>query len=262
MQCNLFDLKGKTAIVTGGRRGLGQIMAKGLNQYGANVVVVGRTDDFVETLSLLNQNSMAFTVDITKDDQVKDMVKRVEDKFGAVDILVNNAALSLPQDTFKMNPEEFRKVFDANVVGMFLCCRAVFSGMKKRKRGKIINIASVYGMVGIDKSLYVDDLDSKSFDLHSYTSSKGAVINLTRDLAVYWGRFNINVNTISPGMMVTKLQRKLFDKKVISKLEKRIPMKRVGDPSELIGGVVFLSSDASNYVNGHNMVVDGGWVCW
>ncbi len=258
---NLFDLTGKTAIVTGGRRGLGQMMAKGLNQYGANVVIVGRTDDFDETLSMLGLNSMAFTVDITKDEQVKSMVKKVEDKFGAVDILVNNAALSLPQDTFNMSQEEFGKVFDTNVVGMFLCCRAVFSSMKKRGGGKIINIASVYGIVGIDKSLYVDDLE-KTFDLHSYTSSKGAVINLTKDLAVYWGRFGINVNAISPGMMVTKLQRKTFDKEVISKLEKRVPMKRVGAPSELIGAVVFLASDASNYVNGHNLVIDGGWVCW
>lgn len=116
-------------------------------------------------------------------------------------------------------------------------------------------------MVGIDKSLYADDLD-KPFDLHSYTSSKGGVVSLTRDLAVYWGRFGINVNSISPGMMIAKLQRKVFDKKVLSNLEARVPMKRVGDPKELIGGVVFLASDASSYVNGCNLVIDGGWVCW
>jgi len=261
MKKNLFDLTGRTAIVTGGRRGLGQAMAKGLNDYGANVAVVARTDEFDETMSMLNKNSMAFTVDIKKDEQVRDMVKRVEDRFGAVDIMVNNAGLSLWQDTFKMPAEEFTDVVDTNILGTFLCSRSVYPGMKKRKWGRIINIASVYGMVGIDKSLYVDNMN-KSFDLHSYTASKGGVINLTRDLANYWGRFGINVNAISPGMMVTKLQRKLFDKEVLKKLEKRIPMNRVGDPSELVGAAVFLSSEASSYVNGCNLVVDGGWVCW
>jgi len=236
-------------------------MAVGLNKYGANIAIVARTDDFSETLSMLGKNSIAFTTDISIDSEVKEMIKRVKDKFGSVDILVNNAALSLSQDTFNMPPEEFSKVFDANVLGMFLCCRAAFPVMKEQGRGKIINIASVYGMLGIDKSLYVDDLE-KTFDLHSYTSSKGAVINLTKDLAVYWGSYGINVNAISPGMMVTKIQRQIFDATVISKLEARIPMKRVGDPSELVGGVVFLASDASNYVNGHNLVIDGGWVCW
>ncbi len=261
MNNNIFDLSGKTAIVTGGRRGLGQAMAKGLNDYGAKVAVVGRTDDFKETLSMLDSNSMAFTVDILKDNQVKKMVKKVEKSFGTVDILVNNAALSLVQDTFKMSSKGFKNVVDTNILGTFLCSRAVFKGMKKKGSGRIINIASVYGMVGIDKSLYVDDID-KSFDLHSYTSSKGGVINLTRDLAAYWGRFGINVNAISPGMMITKIQRKVFDKKVLNNLEKRIPMKRVGDPNELIGGVVFLASEASSYVNGCNLVIDGGWVCW
>ncbi len=257
----LFDLSGKTVIVTGGRRGLGQAMAKGLNDYGANIAIVARTEEFDETMSMMNNNSMAFTVDITKDDQVKDMVKRVEGRFGGVDIMLNNAGLSLSQDTFNMPAEEFKEVIDTNILGTFLCSRAVFPGMKKRKWGRIINIASVYGMVGIDKSLYVDDLD-KDFDLHSYTSSKGGVINLTRDLAAYWGRFGVNVNAISPGMIVTELQRKIFNKEVLKKLENRIPMKRVGAPEELVGAVVFLSSEASSYVNGCNLVVDGGWVCW
>lgn len=257
----LFDLTGKIAIVTGGRRGLGQVIAVGLNNYGADVAVVGRTDDFDTTLSMLNNNSMAFKVDITKDKEVVDMVKKVEDKFGAVDILVNNAGISIPQDTFNMSPEEFREILDVNVLGMFLCSRAVFSGMKKRGFGKIINIASVYGIVGIDKSLYVDDIE-KSFDLHAYTSSKGAVINLTKDLAAYWGRFGINVNAISPGMMATKEHRKNMGEKVFTNLESRIPMKRMGDPSEVVGSAVFLASEASSYINGANIVVDGGWTCW
>lgn len=261
MKDNMFDLTGKTAIVTGGRKGLGQIMAKGLNEYGANVAVVGRTDDFDETLSMLGSNSIAFPVDITKDDQVKSMVEKVEDKFGAVDILVNNAGLSLFQDTFNMSPKEFTEVLDVNVLGTFLCSRAVFPGMKKRKSGKIINIASVYGILGIDKTLYIDDIN-KTCDLHSYTASKGGVINLTRDLAVYWARFGINVNAITPGHVFTREQQKRFDKKVYSKIEARLPIKRVGDPAELIGGLVFLASDASNYVIGHNLVIDGGWVCW
>jgi NAD(P)-dependent dehydrogenase (short-subunit alcohol dehydrogenase family) len=261
MITKLFDLTGKTAIVTGAQRGLGQIMAKGLNESGANIVITDVNDDFKESLSLLNNNSVAFKVDITKDIEVRDMIKRAEDKFGSVDILVNNAGLSLFEDTFNMTAEEFTKVFDVNVLGMFLCCRAVFEGMKKRGYGKIINIASEYGMFGIDKSLYVDDLDI-SFDLHSYTSSKGAVINLTRDLACYWGRFNINVNAISPGMILTEVQKQVFEQKVIKKLSDRTPMKRTADPSELIGGLVFLASDASGFVNGHNLVIDGGWACW
>lgn len=261
MTSKLFDLKGKTAIVTGAQRGLGQIMAKGLNEFGANIVITDINDDFRQSLSLLDDNSMAIKVDITNDAEVKDMVKRVEDRFGSVDILVNNAGLSLFEDTFNMNAQEFTKVFDVNVLGMFLCCRAVFEGMKKRGGGKIINIASIYGMLGIDKSLYVNDLDNL-FDLHSYTSSKGAVINLTRDLACYWGRFNINVNAISPGMLLTKIQKEIFDQNVLKKLSDRTPMKRTADPQELIGGLIFLASDASGFVNGHNLVIDGGWSCW
>ncbi len=261
MNNNLFDLTGKTAIVTGAQRGLGQYMALGLNKQGANVVITDINDDFDETMGMLKKNSMAIKTDITKDNEVKAMVDKILGKFGNVDILVNNAGLSLFQDTFEMEPEEFLDVFKVNALGTFLCCRAVFPVMKKNGYGKIINIASVYGMLGIDKSLYVDDID-KSCDLHSYTSSKGAVINLTKDLAVYWGRFNINVNAISPGMMLTEVQKKVFDKNVVDKITSRVPMKRTGDPSELIGALIFLSSEASNYVNGHNLVVDGGWVCW
>ncbi len=261
MEKNLFDLTGKTAIVTGGRKGLGQVIAKGLNDYGANIAVVGRTDDFEETLSMLNKSSMALKVDITKDNEVIDMVKKVENKFGAIDILVNNAAISPPQDTFNISAEEFVEVLNVNVLGMFLCCRAVFSGMKDRGKGRIINIASVYGMLGIDKSLYLDDIN-ESFDLCSYTSSKGAVINLTRDLAANWGRDGLNVNSISPGTMGTKEHREVFNEKVFSKLKNRTPLKRIGNPSEIIGSVVFLASEASSYVNGANIVVDGGWMCW
>jgi len=262
----LFDLTGKTAIVTGAARNLGQYMAKGLNEYGANVVLVDIDDDFEESLSMLDKNSIAFKVDITRDAEVINMVKRVEKEFGGVDVLVNNAAICPFQDTFNINSGEFLKVFDVNVLGMFLCCRAVFSGMKKRRYGKIINVASVYGMVGINKSIYTDDMDNQS-DVYSFTSSKAAVINLTRDLAVHWGRFNININAISPGMMMTKIieekiDSKDYDKNIISRIESKIPMGRLAGPSELIGGVVYLASDASSYVNGHNLVIDGGWVSW
>ena len=266
MENKLFDLTGKTAIVTGGAKNLGQYMAKGLNEYGANVVLVDIDDDFEESLSMLDKDSMAFKVDITEDSEVKNMVKRVEKEFGGIDILVNNAAICPFQDTFNIEPIEFLKVFDVNVLGVFLCCRAVFSGMKKRGYGKIINIASVYGMVGVNKSIYTDDVEDQS-DVYSFTSSKAAVINLTRDLAVHWGRFNINVNAISPGMMMTKIiQEKIdnedYDKNIISRMETKIPMGRLADPSELIGGIVYLASNASSYVNGHNLVIDGGWVVW
>jgi gluconate 5-dehydrogenase len=257
----IFDLTGKTAIVTGGRRGLGQMMAKALNDFGANIAIVARTEDFDETMGMLNKNSMAFTADISKDEDVKKMVSKVEDQFGAVDIIVNNAAIAGHQDTFEIPAEEFLEIFEVNVLGMFLCCRAVFPGMKKRGHGKIINIASAYGSVGADSSLYLDK-DRKRFEVHAYTGSKGAVVNMTRDLAAAWGKYNINVNVLSPGMMLTKRQKKIFSKEAVNKISQRVPMKRMGAPEDLAGGVVFLSSGASNYVNGCNLVVDGGWISW
>jgi NAD(P)-dependent dehydrogenase (short-subunit alcohol dehydrogenase family) len=258
---DLFDLTDRTAIITGGRKGLGQVIAKGLNDYGANIAVIGRTDDFEETLSICGNNSIALKVDITKDNEVVNMVKKVKNRFGTIDILVNNAAISPVQDTLNISPEEFMEVFEVNVLGMFLCCRGVFSTMEKRGCGKIINIASIYGMSGVDKSLYLNDIN-ESFDIHSYTSSKGAVINLTRDLAVYWGRFGINVNSISPGTMMTEEHVEFFNRQVLSKIKDRTPLKRIGNPTEIIGSVIFLASEASSYVNGANIVVDGGWTCW
>ena len=261
----LFNLTGKTAIVTGAGRNLGQYIAKGLSDYGANVIVVDIFDKFAKTLSMLNKNSIALKVDITNNKEVKKLVKIVESKFGSVDILVNNAAICPFQNTFTVKPEEFMKVIEVNLLGMFLCCRAVFQSMKKRGSGKIINIASILGIVGQDKQIYTDDIDN-NLDVYAFTSSKGAVINLTRDLAAHWGSFNINVNSISPGMMMTgnikkNINKGNYDENIISRLESRIPLKRLGEPSELIGGVIFLASDASNYVNGHNLVIDGGWVC-
>lgn len=262
----LFNLTGKTAIVTGAARNIGQRIAKGLSDYGANTVVVDVSNDFSKSLSMLNKNSMSFSVDITNNNEVKGMVRKVELRFGSVDILVNNAAICHFQDTFKVKPDEFMKVIKVNLLGTLFCCRAVFPGMKKRERGKIINIASIYGMVGIDKSVYTDDVDN-NHDAYSFTSSKAAVINLTKDLAVHWGRYNINVNAISPGMVMTSNIKKNinngnYDKNIIKRIESRIPMKRLSKPDELIGGVIYLSSDASSYVNGHNLVIDGGWTCW
>lgn len=260
----LFNLKKKIAIVTGGGTGLGKQMAIALAEAGADLVITSRKVENCEKVASLirhlGNEAIAIKMDVTKPQQVKQMVRQVIDKFGHIDILVNNAGIAKPSPIIDTTLGDWNQVFAVNITGMFLCSREVGKYMIKRRKGKIINIASQYGVVGIDPRPYMKH-PQEPWGHIAYSSSKGAVVNFTRDLAVNWARYGINVNAITPGGFETQ-QTEQYDKEIKEKLCQRVPLGRRGREDDLKGAVVFLASAASDYVVGHNLVVDGGFLAW
>ncbi|KAB2338586.1 SDR family oxidoreductase [Cytobacillus depressus] len=248
----LFDLSGRTAIVTGGGRGLGEQIAEGLAEAGANVVVCSRKDEncreVSERLQRLGVQSLAFKCDITNCDDIQYVVDKTVERFGKIDILVNNSGASWGAPVDEMPLEAFQKVLNVNVVGTFLMSQAVGKEMTKQKYGKIINIASVAGLKGSNPE-YMDAI--------GYNTSKGGVITFTKDLAVKWGPRGIYVNAIAPGFFPTKMSSVLIEKGGDKMLE-RTPLRKFGTNNDLKGVALFLASSASDFVTGETIVVDGG----
>lgn len=249
---SIFDLTGKVAIVTGGGRGLGSTMALALADAGADVVVtdllISEAKEVVKEISLKRKRSLAIKADVSKAMQVQKMVTKVMGHFGRADILVNNAGINIISPAEDFSVEDWDKVLSVNLTGVFLCAQAFGKVMIKQRKGKIINIASVAGMVGTPHNAV------------AYNSTKAGVINLTRALAVEWGKYNINVNAIAPGMVETELTKKrLKNKEYYDYWIDRTPLRRIGRPEDLIGAVVYLSSEASNWLTGHTIVIDGGY---
>ncbi|MDO6656918.1 SDR family oxidoreductase [Anaerobacillus sp. 1_MG-2023] len=248
----LFDLTGKTAIVTGGGRGLGKQIAEGFAEAGANVVICSRKREACEAVSEELQKagvkSLAFECDVTNQEQVQHVVDETMKEFGRIDILVNNSGASWGAPVVEMPLQAWHKVMEVNVTGTFLFAQAVGKEMINQKSGKIINIASVAGLGGADPR-YMDAI--------GYNTSKGAVITFTKDLAVKWGGYNINVNAIAPGFFPTKMSKGLIDAGGEKMLE-TTPLNRFGSDDDLKGAALFLASNASNYVTGNILIVDGG----
>ncbi|MDQ0340891.1 gluconate 5-dehydrogenase [Caldalkalibacillus uzonensis] len=248
----LFSLRGKTAIVTGGGRGLGAQMAEALAEAGANVVVCSRKleacQDVSEQLQAKGVQTLALKCDVTQPDDVQEVVKTTMDQFGSIDILINNSGISWGAPALEMPLDKFEKVMQVNVTGTFLMSQAVAKEMVKQQEGKIINIASVAGLGGSDPEV---------LDAIGYQASKGAVITLTKDLAVKLARYNIHVNAIAPGFFPTKMARPVIERNK-DKILRHTPLKRFGSEYDLKGAAVFLASRASDYVTGHVLVVDGG----
>ncbi|MBM7659602.1 gluconate 5-dehydrogenase [Bacillus mesophilus] len=248
----LFDLTGKTAIVTGGGRGLGEQIAIGFAEAGANVVVCSRKveacQEVSEKLKELGVRSLALKCDITNPDDVSNLVEETLKEFGQIDILVNNSGATWGAPAATMPLEAWQKVLNVNINGTFLVSQAVGRTMIEQKSGKIINIASVAGLGGTNP---------KYMDTIGYNTSKGAVITFTKDLAVKWGQYNINVNAIAPGFFPTKMSQVLIERGKERILE-TTPLGRVGNDQDLKGVALFLASNASNFVTGDVIVVDGG----
>lgn len=249
---DLFKLDGKTAIVTGGARGLGAQIAQGFAEAGANVVVCSRKLDACEKMSeklkKLGVDSLAFACDITNPDDVKKVVQGTVDHFGSIDILVNNSGATWGASVVDMPLEAWQKVVNVNITGTFLMSQEVGKTMIKQKQGKIINLASVAGFGGTDPR-YMDTI--------GYNTSKGAVMTFTKDLAVKWGQYNINVNAIAPGFFPTKMSRGLLEEGE-EKILDGTPLNRLGNDADLKGAALFLASKASDYVSGDILSVDGG----
>nr|WP_239558596.1 SDR family oxidoreductase [Peribacillus deserti] len=248
----MFDLKGKTAIVTGGGRGLGAQIAEGLSEAGANVVLCSRKIEACEeTAKRLEENgakTLALQCDITNPEDVQKVIEETTSTFGRIDILVNNSGATWGAPAAEMPLEAWKKVIDVNVTGTFLMSQAAGNVMIKQQSGKIINIASVAGLGGVDPRV---------MDTIGYNTSKGAVITFTKDLAVKWGKHNIHVNAIAPGFFPTKMSRAIIEQGKNPILE-TTPLGRFGSEDDLKGAALFLASKASDFVTGNVLVVDGG----
>jgi gluconate 5-dehydrogenase len=263
---DLFDLRGQTALVTGGGSGLGCVMALALAEAGADVVVPDLDGELAEATAArvrgLGRRALGMAVDVADPNAIERCFARVNSELGGVDILVNNAGTGTIGPTVDARLDEWQRVLDVNVTGVFLCAQQAGRHMLARGGGKIVNIASVYGMVGIDARLYAEGTTSEVRQALAYNASKGAVISLTRSLAVEWAPYGIQVNAIAPGMMRVERRRPGFPEVVWQQLAERTPARRAGTAADLRGAVLFLASAASDFVTGHVLVVDGGWTAW
>jgi NAD(P)-dependent dehydrogenase (short-subunit alcohol dehydrogenase family) len=247
----LLDLSGRVAIITGGSIGLGRQMAEGLAEMGADLILCARKKERCEQaaqeLQQLGVRTLALGCDVKNADQVRAVVDVAVSSFGRIDILINNAGTSWGAPVEEMRLEHWNKVIETNLTGTFLFSQAVGNVMVPQRRGKIINIASVAGLRGAPPE----------FQAIGYHASKGGVIALTQDLACKWGIHNIQVNAIAPGWFPTNMSQVVIERNKEAFLSK-IPLRRFGSDHDLKGAAVYLASDASDFVTGHVLVVDGG----
>jgi NAD(P)-dependent dehydrogenase (short-subunit alcohol dehydrogenase family) len=251
----LFDLTGRVAIVSGGSMGLGRQMAEGLAEMGANLVLCSRKkercDEVAEELRARGVQTLPLACDVRDRASIHEVVNATLDKFGRIDILVNSAGVSWAAPVEDMTLEQWDKVLSTNLTGTFLFCQAVGKAMLAQRSGKIINIASVAGLGG----------SSAELQAIGYHASKGGVIAFTKDLACKWAPHNIEVNAIAPGWFPTHMSEWVIEHRKESLLTK-IPLNRFGSDHDLKGAAVFLASEASAYITGHVLVVDGGLSAW
>jgi gluconate 5-dehydrogenase len=251
MTRNLFDLTGEIALITGGTRGLGMAMARGLAEAGARIVINGHNPEGLEQALSEYVNSgieaKGYLCDVTNEPRVKDMIGAIEREVGVITILINNAGMIRRIPLADMAVEEFRQVVDLDLVAPFIMARAVVKGMIERRKGKIINICSMMSELGRDT-------------VGAYAAAKGGLKMLTRSMATEWGPYNIQVNGIGPGYFATPQTAPIRENghPMNDFIISRTPAGRWGDPEELAGPAVFLASRASDYVNGHILYVDGG----
>jgi NAD(P)-dependent dehydrogenase (short-subunit alcohol dehydrogenase family) len=248
----LFDLTGRNAVVTGGSKGLGEAMAAGLASAGANVMLVSRNEaEAVAAAAGIAQDfghqAIGHQADITDPEQVDTLVQRAVSELGGVDILINSAGINIRGAIGDVSYDEFRQVQDINVNGTWLCCRAVLPLMKAKRHGRIINLASTLGIVGLANRT-------------PYTASKGAIVNMTRALALEVADEGITVNAVCPGPFLTAMNVPIAETEEGKKfIVGATALKRWGDLKEIQGAAMYLASDAASYTTGSMLVVDGGW---
>lgn len=250
----MFDVKNKVAIITGARRGMGKAHAILLAKAGAKVVVsdvfLEECQQVAEEIKNAGGEAIAVKCDVTKKTEVEEMINAAVSKWGKVDILVNNAGIVQFKPFVDLTEEEWDRTLDINLKGQFLCAQAAVKQMIKQKSGSIINIASIdMGQIGKGMPYLVH-----------YSASKGGVVAMTQSLAVELAPYNIRINAVAPGAINTKIaEGQPTDPKAMEVIMSQIPMRRVGEPEEVSNLVLFLASDASSYITGSTMVVDGGW---
>jgi NAD(P)-dependent dehydrogenase (short-subunit alcohol dehydrogenase family) len=246
-----FDLSGRVAIVTGAGRGMGYHISLALAKYGADLVICSRTVSELEKVKIdiekFDRRVLIQQIDVKKIPEIYAMVEQSMKAFGHIDILVNNAGVNITQWAVDVTEEAWDRVVDTNLKALFFCAQAVGKVMIQQKKGKIINISSQTGTVAIPQRA-------------AYCSSKGGVNQLTKLLAIEWAQYNINVNAIAPTFIETPFSKPMFEKEGFREyVLENIPLGRVGRPEDVIGGVIYLASEASNLVTGHVLLIDGGW---
>lgn len=246
----LFDLGGKRALVTGGGTGLGRAMAHALAEAGAAVALAARRREKLagcaEEIRALGGRAHALSCDLTRPESVRDAAREAEERLGGVDILVNNGGVSGEGWAAELPLERWSRVIETNLRGAFLMCQAIAPGMIERGGGSIVNVASVAGLIGVKM-------------LSAYSASKGGLVQLTKTLALEWAKTGVRVNALAPGYFLTDINREFFGSGAGERLIRaHIPMGRVGRPEELKGAALFLASDASSFMTGAVLVVDGG----
>jgi NAD(P)-dependent dehydrogenase (short-subunit alcohol dehydrogenase family) len=247
---NFFDLTGRVALVTGASRGLGQYFGRALALAGADLIITARkkedTEPFANEIRALGRKVASLSLDVRDEASIRQMADDAQAAFGKIDILVNNAGCNVRKPAVEVSWEDWNKVLDTNLRGTFFVAQAVAKHMIPRKYGRIINIGSVTAVFGYA-------------GLTPYSASRGGVKQMTMSLADDWGKHGINVNCLAPGWFRTEQNKVLYDNaKWVEYICDRIPLKRPGKPNDLDGAVVFLASDACEYVTGQTLLVDGG----
>jgi len=249
MTANWFDLSGRVALVTGGSKGLGRAIADALARAGADVAIASRTqaalDVAADGLRQHGHRVAAIAADVTDEASVRDMAGRVVDQCGHVDILVNNAGIGDTQPLVDMDAAHWDEILNVNLRGPMLCCKHVGRHMIERNQGKVINVASV---MATHVARYMS----------AYSASKAAIVQFTRTIALEWMRHNIQVNALCPGYFLTDMNAEFFASERGRAFIAALPIRRLGEPRELEGAAVFLASDATSYVTGTTLYVDGG----
>ncbi len=247
----LFELTGKVALVTGASRGLGRSIAQGLAEAGADLVLTSRHLRDVEAVAAElgrgRRKVLPLQADVTQEAEVEEMVGRAVASMGKIDILVNNAGINIRKPVLDLTESDWDQTLDTNLKGCFLVAKAVGRHMLARQTGSVVNIASMLATVVHP-------------DRAAYASSKGGLVQLTRVLAVEWAPYNVRANAICPGPFLTDLNKAILnDPEKLRWFMDRLPMKRFGRPEELVGSVIFLASEASSYITGTTLYIDGGW---
>lgn len=251
MSKNAFDLTGKVAIVTGSSRGLGQYMGRALARAGVDLVITSRNVESLEAfkteIETLGRKALPLELDVRNYESIQKMVSAAYKAYGRIDILVNNAGCNVRKPVLKVTWDDWNLVLDTNLRGTFFVAQAVARRMIPRRYGRIINIGSITSVFGFG-------------DLSPYCASRGGVKQLTMSLADAWGKYGITVNCLAPGWFKTNQTKVLYeDKEWVDYIVDRTPLKRTGQPQDLDGAVVFLASDASEYITGQTLLVDGGF---
>jgi NAD(P)-dependent dehydrogenase (short-subunit alcohol dehydrogenase family) len=260
---SLFDLTNKKALVTGGSGGIGKACALGLARAGADVAIVDLKaelgDETVKEIQALGRNSLFISCDVSKIDQVENMVREVVKAFGRIDIAMNNAGIIVGTETPTISDdslEYWRKTIDVDLNGVFYCCREEAKYMVPRREGKIINTASISASIA-------NNYPNFGGGWVAYCTAKAGVKHLSRALAIELVQYNIRVNSISPGYVITPMSASVQENPVLLNHEElHTPMHRQANAEEMVGGVIYLASDASSYTTGHDLVMDGGYLSW